>query len=76
MTEKRIDTLDELELTIHHTVAENPLRSYEEYEVQAGTADALRIPESLVETANTVTGVDIRNEDVRCGAQIEVIEDE
>jgi hypothetical protein len=75
MAEKRVDTLDELELSVHHTIGKNPLHSYEEVEVQAGAADVLKIPESLIETAYTVTGVDIRDENVRCGAEIEVVED-
>lgn len=73
---KRIDTVEELELSVHHTIGENALRSDEEYEIHAGTADVLRIPESLVETTYTVTGVDIRNERIRCGADIRVVEDD
>jgi hypothetical protein len=73
---ERIDTPDELELSVHHTIAENPLRSDEMYEIHAGTADVLRIPKSLVETAYTVTGVDIRDKRVCCGAKIKVVQDE
>jgi len=72
---ERIDTLEEMELSVHHTIGENPLRSDEEYEIHAGTADVLQIPKSLVETAHTVTGVDIRDERVLCGAEIQVVED-
>jgi len=72
---ERIDTLGELELSVHYTIGQNPQRSYEEYEIHAGTADVLQIPKPLVETAYTVTGVDIRDERVRCGAEIQVVED-
>jgi hypothetical protein len=71
---RRIHTLDELELSVHHTITEPPRRSYEEYEIHAGTADVIEIPESLVEAAKTVTGVDIRSEEIRCGAEIKIVE--
>ena len=71
----RIDTLDELELSVHHVINSDPLLHPEEYEIHAGFADEIVIPKSLVEKAKTVTGVDIRNERVRCGADIRVVDD-
>ena len=70
----RITTLDELELSIHFIISDDPIRSIEEYEIHAGMADVIEIPERLVETTKTVTGVDIRSQEVRCGAEIRIVE--
>lgn len=71
----RVEMLDELELSVHHTIASDPLRTREEYEIHAGFASVVEIPEELVEQAKTVTGVDIREERVRCGAEIRAVEE-
>jgi len=70
----RIDTLDELELSVHHVIRTNPMRSTKEYESHAGNADEIKIPEKLVEVTKTRTGVDIRIEDIHCGADIQIIQ--
>jgi len=72
---ERFETLDELELSVHHTITTDPVRYQEEYEIHAGFADVIEVPVSLVEAAKTATGVDIRTERVRCGAEIRVIDD-
>jgi hypothetical protein len=69
---QRIETLDEVELSVHHTVTDRPRHS-ETYELHAGFADVVEVPEQLVERVKTVTGVDIRTERVQCGAEIRVI---
>lgn len=71
----RVDTLDELELSVHYVIGDHPAETIEEYEVHAGFADEIVVPKSLVERAKTVTGVDIRTEDVRCAADIRVVDD-
>lgn len=72
---ERVDSVDELEISVHHVVHSGPLRHTEEYEIHAGFADELVVPKSLVEQVKTVTGVDIRTEDVRCSADIRVVDD-
>jgi hypothetical protein len=72
---ERIDSLDELELSVHYVIGDHPLETMEEYEIHAGHADEIAVPKSLVERAKTVTGVDIRREEVRCAADIRVIDD-
>ena len=71
----RVDTVDELEISVNHVVNSDPLLHTEEYEIHAGFADELVVPESLVEQAKTVTGVDIRSDDVRCSAEIRVVDE-
>ena len=73
---ERVDTVDQLEISVNHVVNSDPLLHTEEYEVHAGFADELVVPKSLVEEAKTVTGVDIRSDDVQCGAEITVVDDE
>lgn len=72
---ERVDTVDELELSVHHVINAEPLPHTEEYEIHAGFADELVVSKSLVERVKTVTGVDIRSEDVRCSAEIRVVDD-
>ena len=72
---EHVDTVGELEISVNHVVNSDPLLHTEEYEVHAGLADELVVPKSLVEEAKTVTGVDIRNDEVRCSAEITVIDD-
>lgn len=72
---ERTDTLDEVELSVHHVVSDDPLMATQEYEIHAGTADVIEIPRELAETVKTVTGVDIQTENIRCGAEIRVVEE-
>lgn len=71
----RVERADELELSVHHRVRENALLTDAEYEIHAGFADVLEVPESLVHAVKTQTGVDIRTADIRCGAEVKVVED-
>ena len=78
MTEEqttRVERVEELELSVHHCVKEEPIMTTEEYEIHAGFADVLEVPESLVHAVKTQTGVDIRTSAVRCGAEIKVVTD-
>jgi len=71
----RVDTLDELEVSVHHTVATRHRTHRWEYEVHAGTADVIEVPTALAEMAKTVVGVDLQRDDIRCAAEIRVIDD-
>jgi hypothetical protein len=72
---ERVVKLDEVELSVHFRITDDPTRIDAEYEIHAGFADVVEIPTSLVETVKTTTGVDIREESVRCGAEIRIVED-
>lgn len=71
----RVEQVEELELSVHHRVKERPILTSAEYEIHAGFADVLEVPESLVHAVKTQTGVDIRTVDVQCGAEIKVVTD-
>ena len=71
---RRLDTADDLEISVHHNVRLQHRRHYEEYEIHAGHADVLEVPFALAELAETVTGVDIESDKVRCAAEIRVID--
>jgi len=75
MTE-RVDRLEEIELSVHHIVQEDPIMAMTEYEIHAGTADVVEIPKPLAATVKTVTGVDIESEEIHCGAEIRVVANE
>lgn len=49
----RVERADELELSVHHRVRENALLTDAEYEIHAGFADVLEVPESLVHAVKT-----------------------
>ena len=73
---ERVDTLDELEVSVHHRV-KTECRTHEwDYEIHAGTADVIEVPKALAEMAKTVVGVDLQSDNIRCGAEIRVIDDE
>ena len=72
---ERIDKLDDLEISVHHTVRLQHRTHRWEYEVHAGMADVLEIPKPLAEMAKTVIGVDLERDNIESAAEIRVIED-
>lgn len=72
---ERVDRLDELEVSVHHTVATRHRTHRWEYEVHAGTADVVEVPKALAEMAKTVVGVDLKRDDIRCPAEIRVVDE-
>jgi len=73
-TTRRVHEMEELEISVHHTVNQY-VGHTEEYELHAGFADVVEIPKRLVEDAKTATGVDLRDDEVQCGAEIRVIDE-
>jgi len=69
----RISTVDELELSVHHTVGDGPRSHTTEYELHAGFCDVLYIPADLAADLKTTTGVDIEADSVQCNAAIEIV---
>jgi hypothetical protein len=72
---ERVDTLDEVELSVHHQIRYNTMVSSKEYEIHAGHADVIEIPRKLAETVKEVTGVDLTTRSVRCAAEIRVVDE-
>lgn len=73
--EERVERVDELEISVHHRIRGPDSAGRPEYEIHPGFADVLEVPKRLVEAVKTQTGVDIRTDEVRCGAEIRVVED-
>jgi hypothetical protein len=72
---ERVDTLDEVELSVHHRIGHHTMVSSKEYEIHAGHADVIEIPRRLAETVKEVTGVDLTVRSVRCAAEIRVVDE-
>ena len=69
----RISTLDELELSVHHTVGDGPRSHTTEYELHAGVTDVLYIPADLADALESITGVNLEHDEIQCGAAIEIV---
>ena len=71
---RRVDTVDEIEISTHHTVTTDRRTHHWEYEVHAGHADVLEVPKPLAEMVKTVMGADLESDEIRCAAEIRVID--
>lgn len=76
-TTERVDTVDELEMSVHHIMhaGRNSLYDSKEYEVHAGFADELVVPLPLAKRIKSELGLDLCYDDFRCGAEVRVIEE-
>ena len=71
---RRIDHADEIEISVHHEVSTQHRSHRWEYEVHAGHADVLEVPKPLAEMVKTVVGADLKRDNIRCAAEIRVVD--
>jgi hypothetical protein len=77
-TTERIDTVDDLEVTVHYVMHAPSKSIYDskEYEIYAGFADEIVVPLSLAKRIKSEVGLDLRHDDFRCAAEVRVVDEE